>query len=609
MSSTNYGQEITQNEWQIGFQNFLRLTLLSMGTGLGTALLWFGLFAPRGSFAAANLYGYSWLYCRVPFGCSETATYNQQVLQPTIDRLSGLFKTCTNVFAFTTFASAIAYRSYFVKRGAKLNEQRYVRGAKLLEPEALKAELDAKYPETVFDLKVGTEAIRIPESSTYRHISMSGASGTGKTQAINSLLLQLEKMQNQKTLILDLNGQYYSRFGKQKDKILSLYDQRTDAWEFWQENASPEFFAEALIELDQKDKFFAPAGRALLTDLIRRNESINGLWQDLTLKPDKLLARVEGGISPSLLGAPDQAAGVQATASLQLNFLRHLNHWSEGRPFKITEWATTPGDDWVFLIVRDQDLAACKPLLRLWFDLATLGVLQREEQLAAKNYYPHLWLIADELAGLGKLPTLGKLLSQGRKYKSSVICGYQTSGQINDLYGHDGAKEIFQGLQTKLNFRTSDPDTSKRSSLELGEQDVEESSTGIQFGAVASSDRNSLNRAIKTRPVVMASELQNLPDLHAYIKICELNPSLIHFNYQDYPAINKPTCCEVPLDTPVALAAVTSSGSLPEKQEPKLPQLPTVDRSSSSSEPDYDFDPEQPDYDFDPEETNNFLKF
>lgn len=407
-------------------------------------------------------------------------------------------------------------------------------------------------------------------------------------------------MQNQKVLILDLNGQYYSRFGRPQDKILSLYDQRTDAWEFWQEKASPEFFAEALIEDDSDNKFFAPAGRALLTDLIRLNSNIGGLWKDITSDPKILLPKLEGGISPSLLGANDQAAGVMSTASLQLKFLQHLNHWSQDKEiFSITEWATSQSTDWTFLTVRDQDLAACKPLLRLWFDLATLGVLQREEELAAQGYYPHLWLIADELPGLGKLPTLGKLLSQGRKYKSSVICGYQTSGQIDDLYGHDGGKEIFQGLQTKLNFRSSDPDTSKRGSLEMGEQDVEETSNGIQFGAVAANDRNSLNRAIKTRPVVMPSELQNLPDLHAYIKICEFNPTLIHFTYQNYPVINRPTRCEIPKDTPTPIAITPSK---PTKQQP-LPQ-PQPQLASQQSNSD-----EEPDYDFDPEDPANFLKF
>lgn len=591
---SNYGQEITQNEWHIGFQNFIRLTLLSMGTGLGAALLWWGLFAPPQSFKAVNFYWYSWLYCRIPFGCSDTAIYNQRVLQPTIDRLGGLFSACTNVFALATVASAIGYRAYFIKQGRRLTEERYLRGAKLLKPEALKDEIDKKHQETVFDLKLGREQIRLPEALSYKHISMSGTSGSGKTQAISSLLRQMERMPNQKALILDLNGQYYSRFGKPGDKILSLYDQRSEIWDFWAEGVPPEFYAEALIEEDGDNKFFAPAGRALLTDLLRINTTINGLWQDLRSKPEQLLKKLDGGISPSLLGAPEQASGVQATASLQLNCLRYLNHGRQSKEvFKITDWATSPGDDWVYLIVRDRDLAACKPLLRLWFDLVTLGVLQREEKLAGENYYPHLWLIADELPGLGKLPSLGKLLSQGRKYKGTVLCGYQAAGQIEQHYGHDGAKEIFQGLQTKVLFRSSDPDTSKRGSLELGEQEVEEVNANIQFGTATASDRNSLNRSIKTRPVVMASELQNLPDLHAYIKICEFNPTLIHFDYQNYAVINQPTCCKVPEDK-LKAAALAPSPAIKQEQKLKPPS------SSDSDEPDYDFDPEDP---------TNFLKF
>lgn len=602
---TNFGQEITLNEWQIGFQNLTRLTLLSMTSGVAAALLWFGLFAPANSFTAVNLYWYSWLYCRLPFGCSNTALYNQQVLKPTIDKLGNLLGTCMTIFAFASVGSGVGLRYYFTKRGQSLTEEQYLRGAKLLEPDALKAEIDRNYPELAIDLKLGQEEIRIPESLTFKHISLSGASGSGKTQAINSLLKQLRAASNQKVLVIDLNGQFYSRFGQPGDKILSLYDKRTEAWEFWQENAPPEFFAEALVEeLKNGDGFFVPAGRALLTDLIKLNSSISGLWQDLTSKVGKLLAKLEGGISPSLLGAEEQAAGVQATASLQLGFLQYINHWSQDKePFSITQWATSLGSDWVFLIVRDQDLSACKPLLRLWFDLATLGVLQREENAD----YPHLWLIGDELPGLGKLPSLGKLLSQGRKYKATVLVGYQAAGQINNLYGQDGAKEIFQGLQTKIVFRNIDPDTAKQGSLELGEQEVEEVNSSTQLGVSPLSDRNSLNRGIKTRPIVMPSELQRLPDLHAYVKICQFDPTLVHFIYQNYPVINQPTCCEIPTD-------------IPTKPEPPATDVPPVELEDEE----IDSEPEQSPtslqqnsnnpnggYDFDPEEENSdeFLDF
>ena len=595
-SSSGFGQEITKNNWEIQFQNFCWLLLISFICGLIISFIFFALLAPKDSFGIIHWYFASWLSCKVPFACSAEATSNMQVLQPQMNQLGSLLGFSKFVLALGSAGSYFGLKYYFKKQGEKFSTEKYLRGAKFLLPPQLQALIDEKYRETEFDLRIGREGIRLPEFLTFRHISFAGASGTGKTQAISSLVTQLQQKRKQKCLILDLNGQYYSKFGRKDDIVLSLYDKRTKAWNFWSEDAPAEFFAEALIEEGASDKFFAPAGRALLTDLLRINTSIDGLWKDLISQPKDLIEKLKGGISPALIGAEEQAAGVQATASLRFGFLQSLNHWCQNaEPFQLTEWCKDSKENWVFLIVKDRDLAACKPLLRTWVDLAVLGVLQREEN---KNY-PHFWLIADELAGLGKLPTLGKLLSQGRKYKATALIGYQTSGQIDDLYGRDGAKEILEGLQNKFVFRCSNPDTSKKSSLELGEQEIEEVATSIQFGKLASNDRNSLNRNIKTRPVVMPSEIQNLPDLQAYIKFCDLNPSKISFYYQDYPQIN-------PADNS------------------EIPRIYFGETANNEPEPEYDFDPndfeDNPDantakynFDFDPEDPeeddNNFLQF
>jgi len=603
----NYGQEITINQWQIGYQNFVRLIFLAAFFGLAIAVFWFAIFAPSDSWEAVNLYWYSWLYCKIPYGCSENAAYNLQVLHPTIQKLNGLYKDCWSVFCLGTVGSAIVLRNYFIKRGRQLSSEKFIRGAKLLPAADLNNEITKAHPETGFDLLLGRESIRIPDRLTYRHFCFTGASGVGKTQAINSLLRQLEAKKGQKVLIIDLNGQYYARFGQPGDKILSLYDKRSEAWNFWAENAPSEFFAQTLIESSKNDKFFAPAGRALLSDLISLNDSLAGLWLDLTSESKQLLAKLKGGISPALLGAPEQAAGVMATASLQLKFLEHLNYWCDSNEvFSLTDWATSPGEDWVFLIVRDQDLAASRSLLRTWFDLATLGVLQRDEN----KDYPHLWLIADELPGLGELPTLGKLLSQGRKYKGTAVCGYQTAAQIEHIFGKEAAKEIFQGLQNKIVYRCNDPDTAKHSSRELGDQEIEEVNRGIQFGTNAYSDRNNLNKNIKLRPVVLPSELQNLPDLTAYIKLCHFDPTLIHFDYKPYPANNQATECEVPPKTlkkpdskpdDKPKEDKTSSG---DGERSKSQNKSTPKKSKNNPEP-----KENNPYDSDPIDPNDFLNF
>lgn len=229
-------------------------------------------------------------------------------------------------------------------------------------------------------------------------------------------------MANQKCLIVDINGQYYSRFGQAGDKVLSLNDHRSEHWNFWNENASPEFFAETLAEVNQDSTFFSAGGRELLT-------------------------------------------------------------------FSLTRWATSSSNEWVFLIVPVYNLAELSPLLRLWFELAVDGVLQRDVSSAD----PHFWLVADELPAIGKIPSLEKLLAQARRYKASVVAGYQVSSQLQNIYGRAAAEAIIHNLQNKICFRNPEPSTA----MELD---------------------------------LPARELQNLSTLQAYLKIYSFAPTRIQFD-------------------------------------------------------------------------------
>lgn len=550
---SNFGQEIIFNNWQIGFQNFIRLIVLSIATGMGAGLAWWGVFAPKDNFSYINSYVYAEALCHLPFACSPTANYNRQVLTPFMAQVGGLFGACRNVFVLATLASVFGFRRYFVDRGEQMVIEQYIRGAKLLKPEELKAEVNAArnnkgklaYEPNVLDLWIGMERIRIPESLLYRHISLAGVPGTGKTQVINSFLQQIGGLRRQKCLIVDPGGQYYARFGQRGDKILSLFDKRSEPWSFWNEKVTAEFFSEALVELDHSggNKFFSAAGRALLTDLIRLNTTVRGLWDDITSDPKLLLPKLQGGISPGLLGAPEQASGVIASASVEMGFLRYLNYWNQSEDFfSITEWALSDSEDWVFLIFKKDELSAVAPLLRLWFDLAVNGVLQRDENLD----HPHLWAICDELPSLRQLPSLPSLLAEGRKFKASLISGYQGREQLIDIYKAEITKSILSNHQNKFICRITEHTSAQEESKTLGEQDVEEIGSSAQFGASPVSDRNSISRSIKTRPVVLASEIQNLPDLHCYLKICHFDATRIHLDYQQYKPINEPTQCEIP---------------------------------------------------------------
>lgn len=558
---SKYGQEDALNQWQRGFQNLVRLLLLSMFLGAVTTVIWWHLRAPPNTFYYLFQYWYSWLYCRIPFACSQVAIYNQQVLQPFIDGLWELLRSCGVVFSVTSFVSLVGLRYLVVRHAHNLEKERFIRGSRLLKPKELNLEIDTartplgniKYPPTDSDLYLGRERVRLPYSLSFRHLGIVGVPGTGKTQLFISIFNQLKPRTGHKGFILDLNGQYYARFGQRGDKILSLQDVRSKAWSFYGERGVPaEFIAQALVEVNNNDNFFTSAARSLLTDLITRNENIEGVRQDLISSPFKLLEKLQGGISPSLLGAPEQAAGVIATAAVELGFLKQLSqnnqnhernsHDQNGQNFfSLTNWVLSESAEWVFLIVKDVDFAATRTLLRLWVMLVVGAVLQRDEH----KYYPHLWLFCDEFPGFGALPDIDKFISQGRKYKATMVAGYQVRGQIQHLYGIEGAKEIIAGLQNKVIFRTPDPSDAKEESLTLGEQEVEEVTSNTQLGQIGEKDSNSLQRGIVTRPVVLPSQLQNLADMRAYAKLCEFDPCLISFDYQTLPTDNQPSIRQI----------------------------------------------------------------
>jgi hypothetical protein len=107
-----YGQEDILNLWQMGRQNLKRLLVLSFSIGGLATMLWWKWHAPSYSFYYLFQYCYSWLYCRIPFGCSAVATHNLQVLQPFMGQLGELVRGCGTVFALTSFVSGLALRFF-----------------------------------------------------------------------------------------------------------------------------------------------------------------------------------------------------------------------------------------------------------------------------------------------------------------------------------------------------------------------------------------------------------------------------------------------------------------------------------------------------------------
>lgn len=385
--------------------------------------------------------------------------------------------------------------------------------------------------------------IFITEDILKTHIGVEGATGTGKTVLINSFLEQIRKHDKTQVCILDYNGQFYSKFGRPNDKIISINDKRSVKWHPWCEDIAPEKIANSLIENDPNDKFFGPAAKSLFSNLMTLNNNIEEFWKDMSRSKEDLfnkLKKYELSSAGDFEGSSgNQGAGVRRTMSLSLDALRTLNYWTKDKEeFSIIDWAKNGSKDWVFIIVREEDLETAKPWLRLWMDLVVTGVLMRNEK-ADNNA---TWLIGDELPVLGKLPSLQKGITNGRKYNFRTVIGYQTEGQIDEVYDRE-SKGIKNSVRTRIVFNPGDPESSLRCAETLGKKEIYDPLESESFGGSGKDSVNATNQ-IREKFVVHPSKLRQLDKMECYLKLPIFNPVFIKIPLKNYETVNISHDCE-----------------------------------------------------------------
>jgi hypothetical protein len=551
----NHSQEIRTNEFKLLLRAAKRrfLTSLALGAaGFGAAFVFI---APKN--LMANIIDCIWFRLVIEFRKLPLLGVRHQDIHLYAKAYSLMISQmwfwyiALALFAgtFILVFSTLNVFAYLRAGKGKLGD--YKRGSKLLTVKQHNRLIQRSYGanpplEMGSKLLLGQEKLMVPESLQYRHFAFVGASGYGKSTAIEEILIHARSNQ-QKVLVVDLNGAFYSKFGTAKDKIISLHDSRSEAWDFWNEPfMNPETMASAIIEEDSVgQQFFFKAGREVLASLFRINSSLKELIEDLERPQPELKLRLQekGELALKVLGegSGDQADGVMGTAVLDLAFVKALVKMNAGREsFSIGRWMHDDTDpSWVFLTCTDASLESSKAALRLWFETASIAALSRS---TANPNSPHTWLVVDEVKSIGRLPSLPSVLDKGRKHKSSIVLGFQAFSQIKRVYGEHDANAIFQGLQNQFFFRMTDVECAKYASDVLGEQEVDQVTVGLSFGDSDKSERGSLNQNLVRRKIVLPEEIRNQDILRAYAKLCHHQPVSVSFRASNRPEVNIPFC-------------------------------------------------------------------
>jgi type IV secretory pathway TraG/TraD family ATPase VirD4 len=230
--------------------------------------------------------------------------------------------------------------------------------------------------------------------------------------------------------------------------------------------------------------------------------------------------------------AAKMALSVKAVLAVNLRAMLYLKETEN--PFSIRQWVNDDqGDSCIFITSREDMHATLSPLIASWLDVASNSVLSLPQNIDRR-----IWLILDELGSLKYLPSLPDFMEQSRQFGGCTLMGFHSLPQFHKNFGREGSEEILGVCNTGIHFRSTDKMTSDYISDLLGEQEVEEVSESVSYGANQKRDAVSLNEHKKIKRIVLPTEIRRLDDLQAYLRLKgDLPITKVKFHYKEYPEV------------------------------------------------------------------------
>ena len=366
-----------------------------------------------------------------------------------------------------------------------------------------------------------------------KHFKLIGSTGTGKSTAIRELLAAaLDR--GDRAVITDPDGGYLAHFHDpgRGDAILNPFDRRSWQWDPFAEVREPydaEQLASSLIPSteDASGREWRGYARTFLTALVRRchetgRHDAADLWRLIAMAPGTELRAIVAGTRAQPFLEPENArmfGSIRSVAGSAAAALEHVQA-QRGRAFSVRDWIDK-GRGVLFLPYEASQIAALRTIIATWVRLAIF------QTMSGRSADRRLWFIVDELDALGAIDGLKDALARLRKFGGRCVLGFQSIAQVSSTYGGGEAQTIVENCSNTLILRCSASEhggTSQFASRLIGEREVARRSTsrgrdgsGLPGGRGWRRSMNVSEQRV-TEAAVLASELEQLPDLTGYLK-------------------------------------------------------------------------------------------
>lgn len=370
-------------------------------------------------------------------------------------------------------------------------------------------------------------------NSEVQNLLFHGTPGSGKSNAINKLLIQL-RQRGDMVIVFDKGCSLVKKhYNENIDKLLNPLDERCENWDLWREClTTPDFdsMANTLIpQSTSEDPFWTGSARTIFTAVAAKlgadpKRSYNKLLRTLLAIDLKTLREYVAGTEASNLmeeKVEKTAISIRGVLTNYVKALRYLQGIERNgkAPFAIREWMKTVNEPkkrhgWLWITSNARQHESLKPLISMWLAQAANCLLEMGE-----NPERRVWFVYDELASLHQLPELPQVLSEGRKFGGCFGLGFQNKPQLDGIYGRDKADAMMDLLNSRFFFRSPDEGVAKWVRDQIGQGRIMRFNEQYSYGKETVRDGVSFSKQLEDHDLVNYSDVQSLPDLTCYITL------------------------------------------------------------------------------------------
>ena len=397
--------------------------------------------------------------------------------------------------------------------------ERVMRGQRLISQLELSKRAGKKCAKST---RIIFGGVPFPDKLHGRHSLILGPTGSGKTTAFYCLIQGIQA-RGERMIILDPNGDYFSRFAQDSDVLLNPFDRRTVNWDPFNDVHSEldaDSMAKALIPpLHNRNEEWASYARTFIAHCMtacqRNGDSQIDSLLEILLSPNQELKRfLDSKYLPGFFndGAVKALASSIFTIGTRLQVFRHVFTGD----FSIRSWINK-GKGNLYLTWRSEQLPVLGPFFTTILEVVLRSLMSSDRQVPT-------WLLIDEVGQLEQLASLKDTVTFGRGRGIRVVVGLQSNSQLCAIYGPDDTKIILANLSNSLILGSAHHDFEQAKTLadsfgqvEVLSKQYTNPTNGNGVGSVTSVRR--------WEPVVRPEEISSLPLGQGFLKLAGSLPA------------------------------------------------------------------------------------